>query len=276
VAAPSPFVDVVELVRRRGGVARRSSLPRRQVAAAVAAGRLVVPRFGVVAAPDLPPAVLEALRLGGVVSCGAAAQLLGVQMLNEPRETHVTVPRNLAVQPPAGVRVHRRDVPALEYVTTLARTAADCARCLPELDALVVLDQAMAAGVARSHLLELLGGPGCATARGLVLLASDSAGSPGETAARLACVRAGLSVQCQVPIPGVGWVDLVVEGRVIVEIDGLAYHSDGRQFALDRRRDAAAQLRGYRVLRFTWLDAVRRPEYLVATIRELLAILERA
>jgi very-short-patch-repair endonuclease len=269
-------VDAVEQVRRRGGVARRSTLPRRQVEAAVAAGRLVVPRSGLVATPDLPAAVLLAVGLGGAVSCGAAARLLGLQMLDEPGETHVTVRRNLAVRPPRGVRVHRRDVPSHEYLTSLARTAADCARCLSELDALVVLDQAMAAGVTRAELFELLGGRGSAAARQLVLLANGSAGSPGETAARLACVRAGLSVECQVPIPGVGWVDLVVEGRVIVEIDGLAYHSDGRQFALDRRRDAAAQLQGYRVLRFTWLDAVRRPEYLVTTIRELLAILERA
>ena len=40
----------------------------------------------------------------------------------------------------------------------------------------------------------------------------------------------------------------------------------------DRRRDAALVGMGYRVLRFTWLDAVRRPAYVVAAVRAALAV----
>lgn len=81
----------------------------------------------------------------------------------------------------------------------------------------------------------------------------------------------GLHVEPQVFVRGVGWVDLLVEGRLVVEIDGLSYHSDAREFALDRRRDAALSVLGYRVLRFTWVDAARRPEYVVATVLSVLA-----
>jgi very-short-patch-repair endonuclease len=269
-------VDVVEHVRGRGGIARRSTLPRRPIEAALREGRLLAPRQGLVAVPDLPEPVLQALRLGGVVSCGSAAQVLGLQLINQPSQLHVTVPRNLAVASQPGVVLHRRDVPQLEVTTTLARTAIDCARCFPPLEALVVLDQVLARGVPRADLLALLSGRGSSAARQLVLLATGLSGSTGETAARWACVQAGLSVQSQVHIPGVGWVDLVVEGCVIVEIDGLAYHSDGQQFATDRRRDAAAQIQGYRVLRFTWRDAIRRPEYVVETVQALLSTMSRA
>ncbi len=38
-------------------------------------------------------------------------------------------------------------------------------------------------------------------------------------------------------IEGVGEVDLVVEGWVVVELDGYIYHCDEYQFGLDRWRD---------------------------------------
>jgi very-short-patch-repair endonuclease len=69
----------------------------------------------------------------------------------------------------------------------------------------------------------------------------------------------------------VGWVDLLVEGRLVVEIDGYAYHSSPQQFADDRRRDAALAAMGSQVLRFTWVDAVRRPDYVVRMVTAVLA-----
>jgi len=46
--------------------------------------------------------------------------------------------------------------------------------------------------------------------------------------------------------------------RVVVEIDGRAYHSGPRAFERDRVRDNELQLRDYVVLRFTWLQLTRR------------------
>jgi very-short-patch-repair endonuclease len=42
--------------------------------------------------------------------------------------------------------------------------------------------------------------------------------------------------------------------RVVAQVDGYAFHSSARSFALDRRRDAELTAAGYRVLRFTWAD----------------------
>jgi very-short-patch-repair endonuclease len=40
--------------------------------------------------------------------------------------------------------------------------------------------------------------------------------------------------------------------RLIVEIDGFTYHANRAAFERDRRRDAALQVAGYRVIRVTW------------------------
>lgn len=210
--------------------------------------------------------MLVALSMGGVLSCASAALAHGLELLERSPRLHVTVARNTAVTPPRGVVVHRRDVPALDGVTTLARTAADCARCLPPLEALVVIDGILARGVEPHEVVAHLRGRGSGAPRQLVARGSALAGSSGETCARVALEDAGLSVVPQVVIPGVGRVDFVVEGRVVVEIDGFAYHSDPMQFTIDRRRDATLTALGYRVLRFTWADAVRRPDYLVSTV----------
>lgn len=250
---------------------RRSRLPRAATRRAVAAGRLVAPRRGMVALPDLPADQMTALRLGGVLSCASAAAVLGLDLLDPPGRLHVTAPRGTAVPADTSTVCHRRDVATEGVTTTLSRTAADCARCLPPVAALVAVDSALRAGADPEQVEAHLWGRGCGPARALVRRADPRSGSSGETVARLTIEDAGLRVEPQVLIPGVGWVDLLVEGRVVVEIDGYAYHSDPAQFALDRRRDAALVALGYTVLRFTWVDAVRRPAYLLSMVRRAVA-----
>lgn len=265
-------MDVVDEVRLHGGVMPRKRLPRRRLERALVEGRLLPLGRGLVGMPELAEPLREALSVNAVLSCVSAAWAHNLPVLSQSVGIHVTVPRGRSgITLPGGV-VHRREAPALDGVTTLARTAADCARCLPALDALVVVDAVLARGVECDEVLTHLRGRGARAARDVVTLADAGAGSSGETAARLAVIQAGLAVQTQVYIRGVGFVDLLVEDKVVVEIDGFAYHSDAKQFAKDRRRDAALVAMGYRVLRFTWLDAVTRPAYMVAMIRAALAL----
>lgn len=264
-------MDVVDEVRMHGGVMLRSRLPRAATTRAIAAGALLSPRRGVVAVPDLPSERMHALRMGGVLSCASAAVALGLELLDEPIEVHITVPRGTRVRPEPAVVVHRRDVASVDWATTPARTAADCARCLPAMQALVVIESVLRRGVSRDEIEQHLWGQGCGEPLSVLRQAHARSGSSGETVGRVTLQAAGLAVEPQVFIRGVGWVDLLVEGKVVVEIDGLAYHSDAKQFAADRRRDAALTGMGYRVLRFTWFDAVRRPGYLLAMVRQALA-----
>jgi very-short-patch-repair endonuclease len=64
--------------------------------------------------------------------------------------------------------------------------------------------------------------------------------------------RLQLVVRQQVRVPGVGRVDMVVSDRLVIEVDGRAYHSDPAAFERDRRRDALLVARGYVVLRFSY------------------------
>ncbi|MCB2411874.1 DUF559 domain-containing protein [Demequina sp. TTPB684] len=57
-------------------------------------------------------------------------------------------------------------------------------------------------------------------------------------------------------IPGVGRVDLLVEGKVVVETDGRATHALTAAFDADRRRDRSALLAGYLVMRFGYADVM--------------------
>lgn len=216
--------------------------------------------------PSLDSRVLAAVAAGGVISCASAAQSHGLELLSAPAIPHVTIPRSHRPLHARDAMVHRRDVPSFDGITTLARTAADCARCLPSLEALVVVDAVLSRGVARDEVLLEARGRGSAAVRAVVARAVAGAGSSGETVARVALLDAGLAVEPQVFVSGVGWVDLLVQGRVVVEIDGYRYHSDPRQFARDRQRDAALVAMGYVVLRFTWADAVHRPEYVVQSV----------
>lgn len=69
----------------------------------------------------------------------------------------------------------------------------------------------------------------------------------------------------------IGRVDVLFEGeRLVIEIDGLAYHGEDR-FQADRTRQNRLVNAGYTVLRFTWADLHDRPEEVIRQIRVALA-----
>ena len=62
----------------------------------------------------------------------------------------------------------------------------------------------------------------------------------------------GLVVQQQVVIPGVGRVDMVIDGRLVVEVDGAGFHSDPVAVENDRRRNAELAALGFAVVRLSY------------------------
>jgi len=60
--------------------------------------------------------------------------------------------------------------------------------------------------------------------------------------------------------------------RLAVEVDGWAYHRSKEQRDADLERDNLLMLAGWRVLRFSWDDVVRRPDYVLGVIRSVLAV----
>ena len=64
--------------------------------------------------------------------------------------------------------------------------------------------------------------------------------------------------------------------RLVVEIDGRAFHSSDRTFESDRRRDAALLAAGLRVMRVTWRQIVKEREALLARLIRALASASRS
>jgi very-short-patch-repair endonuclease len=57
--------------------------------------------------------------------------------------------------------------------------------------------------------------------------------------------------------------------RLVVEVDGFAYHSSRAAFERDRRKDAALQAAGLRVVRVTYRQIADEREVLIARIATL-------
>jgi very-short-patch-repair endonuclease len=91
-----------------------------------------------------------------------------------------------------------------------------------------------------------------AGARWLVDFARPDADSRLESIVRLRLHLHGIEVATQVEIPGVGRVDFVVAGRVILEADGRGNHDGASQRHRDLRRNAVASRLGYETLRFDY------------------------
>ena len=59
--------------------------------------------------------------------------------------------------------------------------------------------------------------------------------------------------------------------RLVVEVDGYAYHRHRKAFESDRRRDQELVAAGYRVIRVTWLQLRDRPILVITSIAQALA-----
>ena len=57
---------------------------------------------------------------------------------------------------------------------------------------------------------------------------------------------------------------------MVVEVDSFAYHSSRTAFERDRRKDAALQAAGLRVVRVSWRQLVDEPETVAALLVRLL------
>lgn len=222
----------------------------------------------------------------------SAALAHGVSLLRVPQELH------LAGDPKPGyrhrsLRTHRLPDVATHRVRTdldlpaasLEQTALACARTLPMLDALVVLDQLAARHVDLTRLSQLLrtssGTHGNRQALLAVAAADARAGSPAETLTRWRLREAGLpepELQIEVRTTrGRSFLDLGWPGlRVAVEVDGRIKYTDcgpTQEVPIaEREREKRIQNTGWTLRRTGWHEQVRGPrDFLVELAHCLLA-----
>jgi very-short-patch-repair endonuclease len=247
---------------------RNAGWSKRRLRDSVADGRLIAVRRGHYAAASTPPDVIRAMRVGGPATAGTAAAAYGVWAPPDP-PLSVAVAANAPrlrdpddaarpLGPEADVRVHRlAALPRASLVTGLLPVLLVLQHLLqtvPAPFAVASLDSALRLRRIRRDDLTVLAARIPAHLRPLVSAVDVRCESGIESVARYLLQSLGLRVEPQVTIDGVGRVDLLVEGRLIVELDGREYHAG--QFARDRARDATAAWQGYRTLRFTWAQVL--------------------
>lgn len=236
--------------------------------------------------PEQVAAAVVSVR--GVASRTSAALLWGIELVRPPEEPEVAVGRDRSRMSRPGVRVHRavlppehlavvRGVPA----TSPVRTVLDLARSLPLAEAVAAADSALRLRLctyeqlvaAVAALAPSRGRPAC---RAVLERVDRASGSVLESLCRVVLEDGGLRpFETQLVVRtlrgAVGRVDFAwPEQRVLVEVDGFAFHADRMRYREDRRRTNALVLAGWRVLRFSWEDVLHRPEVVVAQVRAAL------
>jgi very-short-patch-repair endonuclease len=253
-----------------GGAGRRSDLlrhtTRRALESAVRSGDVEHVGVGKYALPALPAALKVGATLGGVVSHESAAQYWRLESIADPLKIHITLPPTAHRTARRNVALHYSALPAREsQVTSPVRTIIDCARTLPFREALAIADSALRrALITKEELLEAASGtrgPGCRQVRRVATLSDALAANPLESALRASALDAGLTglvPQLLITEDNLNYhVDLGDRGRrIAAEGDSFAFHGTPGALERDCRRYNELTSRGWRLLRFSYDQAI--------------------
>ncbi|HUG41910.1 MAG TPA: DUF559 domain-containing protein [Longimicrobiales bacterium] len=290
---------ISRLAARQHGVVTRGQLLGAGLSSHVVEHRLTTGQFvalhrgvyrvGPVVAPHAREmAATLACGVRAVLSHESAAGLWGMLPKSGPDVLEVAIPGGIRRRP--GIRIHRlgalrpEEVSRLQRipVTTAARTLYDLAgrarsgRSRRQLEK--ALAEALARGLTdRGALRKLLarhgGGAGSARMRALL----DS-GGPAFTRSEaeerfLELIRSAQldEPEANAKVEGLE-VDFIWPGkRLVVEVDGFAFHSSAAAFEGDRRRDARLAAAGLLVVRVTWRQLADEPMAVVARLAQAMA-----
>jgi very-short-patch-repair endonuclease len=222
---------------------------------------------------------------GSVLAGPSAARLWELEV--DSWTTYLATPRRL--RNAVGVRLLHQPVAQLDRVlfhgvpvTSRERTIFDCLYLLPEDDALDLLDRALqqrwttVPDVAQ-RCTAFVGRRGVPQVVRLMRQAVGGSRFAAERRCARLLDRAGITGwQVNAAIHGAGGAtyigDVVFrQARLIVEIDGWAFHTTPERFQADRARQNRLIVDGWTVLRFTWRDLTERADYVIRTIRSLIS-----
>jgi very-short-patch-repair endonuclease len=235
-------------------------------------------------------------EMGAVLACGpgavlshrSAAALWG--MLPRPARSspvEVTLPRgDRGLRP--GIQAHRLrglepgDCTTLERmpITTPARTLLDLASVAASRELERALAQVERRELVRpGELLSLVTRhrrrPGTPALLALLGMDAPPAWTRSEAEERLlALIGKGQLPRPEVNVRVEGYeVDFLWrQARVVVEVDGFAFHASEKRFENDRRRDAQLSAAGLRVMRVTWRQMEAEPEAVLVRLARTLTL----
>lgn len=238
--------------------------------------------------PDTSNAVIQAVTIGGRIGCISALAANGVFVFDS-RFTHVHMMRSMSrSRSPRGRHIaltpDNRDGSVLHW-TPLARpedanefcvgmvdALAQAVRCQKPEHALASIDNALHLGlVTELDLADMFSGLP-AHHQWLRKAVDGRAESGQESVLRHIVTGAGLSCELQVEVPTVGRVDMIVEGRLVVEADSRLAHDGWDKHVDDRRRDLVLASMGLASLRPAYPHIMYRPELIRDAILSLLEV----
>lgn len=270
-------MDPADIIKSAGGVLlTRDVLSRGAtesgIRAAVRSGDVVRVERGLLAASGADPELVAAGRSRGLLTCVSAAPRFGLWQLRPSAQPHYWHSNGRSAVRCISHRLALTQPQRHGTLAALPDVLLHALLCLPPLESLVMVECAYNRGdIDPAFLRRHLAGNRCGKARDVLARVEQGADSLLETLARVLFREAGIATETQVWLDGIGRVDFLLEGFLIVELDGIAFHMESRQFKKDRRRDNSAIVRGLPVLRFFYDDVVHAPEAMLAQVRDVLA-----
>lgn len=264
----------VDAVRAAGGAASRARIldagvGRRDLERAVRTGRLSRTGRGF-SLPESPVELRVAASAGASAGCVSALRVHGIEVPGAREPVHLVV---ASARPVRGAVVHRGSRGAAAGVAEDPLAAAlRAVRCLDRHPALAVVDGVVRSGLVGLDELTVAVGtrPGPAV-RWILRHADARSESVLESLLRAVLIDARIpGIDLQVDVAGVGRVDMLIGGWLVVEADGFESHADREHYRNDRRRLDAQLRAGLVTLWFSFEDVVGAPGHVVATVREVL------
>jgi hypothetical protein len=268
------MVNIIEVLSRYDGVARAKHLAAAgvsdfQLKAAMARGEVSRVSRGVYALPGADAQLVSIRSLPAEPACVSAAHFHGLWVLDAPLQPHIALTHSRNYP---GFVCHRSAAPP-----TLMDSVVQSLRCLPELDGLVIAESAVVLkGLPLSGLRGRLDGRNDVRERRIVAGIVPQSQSIIECMARFLLRRAGFHVESQVNIPGMGHLDLMVDGRLGIETDGAGFHMDKTSFEEDRRRWNVTTRLGIPTLVVSYPLLKTRPQEFIAMVHGALNRLSAA
>lgn len=252
---------------------RAHGLSERRIRLLVDSGQLLRVRRGKYLAVDAPPCLAEAARLGGRLDCVSLLREAGIFVASEPF-LHVQLDNGASRLParPQHVVAHWRTTAAIRCspIAPWVEALAQACRCQDPRSAIATLDSAWHLGFVDDAELREIFARLPLRYRPLHGLLDRQAESGTETLMRLILRTLGCDIRVQQRLPGVGRVDFIVDGWLIIECDSEAHHAGWEAAKRDRRRDLAAAALGYTTIRPIAEDILHHRDELTATLRVII------
>jgi very-short-patch-repair endonuclease len=271
----------------------RSTLKRRvDDGVFVRIGRGILALPGTSTRPDVLMRAAGRL-LGAVVSHQTAARMHGMEPIHKTPPTITVAHRGTYVFP--GLVVHQSTdlLPSHimrigpHRVTTPERTIVDLAKVVKAGRLGRVVDNALAAGIADFDGLVVLclalsrqGKKGMRALREIIGVRADERRVTDTVLEkRLSDLLANGGLPAPVREFHAPWLEPIdgrvdfayIDEKIVIEADSRRWHGLFAAFEMDRRRDMAAQLAGWIVLRFTWTMITEEPDFVVGTVKDAVA-----